>query len=590
MNFSRVFLILLLFKPLVAISQPIPVGSYYETQLRKHQLLGDSSISSSFMNRPLWIDPHENSDGANYNSVKSDNKTYIQGLNLKKFDFGLYDIEQHISYNEELPFGGNDGSAWAGKGINTRTLAGFYLTSRYATLTIRPEFSSSQNLDFAKPRFVADNLMQGLPTWSQEGYLFFENYLAESIDAPYRFGPDAFTTFDWGHTSFRLHHKELELGATSENLWWGPGLSYSLAMSNNAPGVPHLFLGSRSPLKLPGAKTGNMEFRWMIGFPETSKYHDFSWRVPVRPQFRTPTEPYQRQRLLNGLHIVYSPGFLPNLHISYTRFLQQYIEDGGIRFKDVTRVFLPFPKPDWDAVYSDFRKDQSFYEEYNTSSMMALRLVFPESNAEFFMEFYKESVHKDLRDFIMEPQHDRAYNVGAQKLTPIQSWLPIRYTRAYIEFTNLVPTRLDDTRPQTYIYTHQAVKQGHTHKGQLLGPAIGIGSDSQLFGFDLMGNNGFIGAHLQRIAVNDQFHYELNQRFIAGNGYKDYRNQWVQLNWGFRLEYDAGLMVLSANFTLMKHYNYGRYLDGKYREQVGLSDRDLNNFQSQFVVRYRFLK
>ncbi len=68
---------------------------------------------------------------------------------------------------------------------------------------------------------------------------------------PYRFGPDAYSDFDWGLSSARIHYKSIEAGISTEPLWWGPGVQYALMMSNNAGGFQHLFLGTRSPLQLP---------------------------------------------------------------------------------------------------------------------------------------------------------------------------------------------------------------------------------------------------------------------------------------------------------------------------------------------------
>src|SRR5690625_7055915 len=77
-------------------------------------------------------------------------------------------------------------------------------------------------------------------------------YIAEGIgvrsDAPFRFGPDPFTTFDWGNSYIRAHYKSIEAGLSTEPLWWGPMQRYPLIMSNNAPGVPHAFLGTRELL------------------------------------------------------------------------------------------------------------------------------------------------------------------------------------------------------------------------------------------------------------------------------------------------------------------------------------------------------
>ena len=39
-------------------------------------------------------------------------------------------------------------------------------------------------------------------------------------------------------------------GLSTENLWLGPGLRNSILLTNNAPGFPHLFLGTSKPVDI----------------------------------------------------------------------------------------------------------------------------------------------------------------------------------------------------------------------------------------------------------------------------------------------------------------------------------------------------
>src|SRR5699024_5581615 len=155
------------------------------------------------------------------------------------------------------------GAAWYGRGLNTEFKFGFYITSKYATITFRPDFIYTQNKYFKPPRYTP-HYPNGDIRWANPGKLP-QYRLANLIDLPFRFGPDYYTTFNLGLSSFRIHYKQIEAGFSTENLWWGPGVQYALAMSNNAAGLPHVFIGTRSPVSLP-LNIGDIEFRWIFGW------------------------------------------------------------------------------------------------------------------------------------------------------------------------------------------------------------------------------------------------------------------------------------------------------------------------------------
>ena len=42
-------------------------------------------------------------------------------------------------------------------------------------------------------------------------------------------------------STLAIHYKEIAVGISNENMWFGPGFHSSLSMSNNAPGYKHFF-------------------------------------------------------------------------------------------------------------------------------------------------------------------------------------------------------------------------------------------------------------------------------------------------------------------------------------------------------------
>lgn len=537
------------------LAQPVPISDIRDQQYRTLQLLSDSAIENSLSNRPLWMADYrklaegvQSTAGAWWAEPLEGPKTTF----FNYFDVGLFEPVLRNTYNSQLPYGENNGAAWYGKGLNTEFQGGFFLTSDYMTVTFRPHFIYTQNRDFAKPRFIPTN-RDGSPRYQA---------IFASIDMPYRFGPDSYSNFDLGHSSARIHYKSIEAGAGTEPLWWGPGVQYALMMSNNAAGVPHLFLGTREPLPL---GIGDFEFRWIWGWPRDSEYFSVN----------------DEQRFLNALNVSYTPSFVPNLTVGLTRAFHQYVPDDGLEASDFFEILQAFQK-----VKQEESDSRGLNDTKNQLASVYFRWVFPESNAEIYGEYFREDHNFDMRDFILEPDHDRAYTVGAQKIVE-SNW--IDFVKFNAEINSLVPNRVEEVRPQTYYYRHGIVRQGHTSRGQVLGAGIGPGSGSQFLGAEGYFNKGMLGLFIQRVEDNDYFHYEWNDTNAANPPVGDIYNHRINLNIGLNGAYKRSPLLLEGKLIWNKNYNYGRYDYGNRNidfETTGEDDKI--NIQLQLSIRYLF--
>ncbi|MEX0681607.1 MAG: hypothetical protein WD097_09520, partial [Balneolales bacterium] len=105
-------------------SQTIPVGDLREEQLRIQQLLNDS-LSTSFVNRPVWDSVYDRyMDAAVGEPGWWNRKLVNREYNLGRFNeygegftLGIYDPIFRTTTNSSLPFGQNNGAAWYGKGF-----------------------------------------------------------------------------------------------------------------------------------------------------------------------------------------------------------------------------------------------------------------------------------------------------------------------------------------------------------------------------------------------------------------------------------------------------------------------------------------
>lgn len=552
------FILMVLFSPYQIAAQTIPVGSLLDQQTTLQILLSDS-LSFSPVNRPFSADV--------YRTLFKQNNQYspwykrnlltseLSVGNMAKV--GLLPTFIQNTINSKFPYGENNQAAWYGRGNNFEIMAGFYFTSKFLTINLYPQIVYQENIDFLRPRFIpGDN--NGNIRYVAEG-------IHAQLDAPFRFGPDPFTTIDPGNSSIRLHYKKFETGLSTEPLWWGPAVRYPLVFSNNAAGIPHFFFSSREPVDIP--YFGDLQFRWIFGYPQESEYYDGVGEGNTR--------------FTNSINVAYRPFFYKNLTIGISRVYHLY-EEGGFSFSNVGLIFNPLSS----STLERSGDGNDTIQARNQTASFYLHLSLPEAKAEIYAELYREDHSYDARDFINQPHHNGAYLFGFQKI----SYIPwVDFLKTNVEFTNLTTSALEQVRPQTFIYTHSLIRQGHTNKGEVLGAAIGPGSNSQYLSIDAYKNNYKFGLFAQRWVDNDNFHFQRGSAALApSDEFGDYFRHRVNLNFGFNFLYGPGPFYLNGKFMWTKAFNYGRFNYGEF-EGVNVRNyehKDLINVQFQVGITY----
>lgn len=565
MSFKRLlfyflFLFYLSFSAKQLNAQIIPVGSLEDEQLRLQMLLSDS-VTFSSVNRPFshihyqeFKDQNVPVSGWWNRPVRGEEIEIASGMKM-----GLQAPFIQTTVNSRFPMGENNQAAWYGRGTTTEFMGGIYLRSDYLTINFHPHIIYQENLDFAHPEFTFRD---------SEGNL---RYVAEAIEArldlPFRFGPDPFTTIDPGNSSIRVHYNSLEVGVSTEPLWWGPANRYPLIMSNNSSGVPHAFIGTRSPLK--NRYMGNFQFKWMVGYPQQSEYYDGAGQNEIR--------------FLNSINFAYNLPFLDQLTLGVTRTYHIY-EDRGFDIRNALLIMDPLRRTRLVEVQGPDGERQ----RRNQMASAYMHLLLEDANAEIYGEIYREDHSFDFRDLFMQPLHNGGWMLGFQKLVFAPK---ADFYKVNLEFTNLTMDQLQQVRSQKYMYTHSQIRQGHTNRGQLLGAAIGPGSNSQFLSVDAYRNSTKYGFFIQRIARNDNFHFNTNPPDVSpSQDFGDYFRHWVDLNVGLNFLYGPGRYYLNAGLTWTKSFNYGRFnygdLDGI--NQINYEREDRTNVQFQVGMRYAF--
>jgi hypothetical protein len=548
-------------------AQIIPIDDIKEEQLRIQQLFHGSELSS-FSNRPVWDKIYRDymELGTEDYGIWSQTFSPLQYEFRSYFKVGIYKPNVLFTANSAVPYGENNEAAWYGKGFSSEFAGGFWLTSDYLTITFRPQVVSSQNLAFDIPRFVPeDNL--GNIRYVAEG-------IGNEIDMPFRFGPASFQKTSLGYSSIRVHFRNVEAGLSTEPMWWGANVKYPLIMSNNAAGMKHFFIGTRGPLKIP--YVGSFEFKYMGGFPEDSEYFDRE------------EDEYQQDRFMNAINLSYSPFFAPNLHLGLTRAIHTYMEQGVLTAQDYGLIFDPILVKNFIKTRGPF----DIAKPRNHLNSLYARWVWPESKMEIYGEFFRDDYAYDARDLLMEPRHNSGYAFGFQKLIMGQR---VNFYKMNVEFTNMTPGYLEEVRLQNYYYTDSQIPQGHTNEGQVLGAAIGPGSNSQFLGVDAYFDQGRIGAYVRRLADNNHFHYEYD-RFLDRpeefrQGYGDYWRNRTDFTLGLKGLYEFQNFLITANLSWTKLMNYGRYNYGEFGRGINIATyepMDKTNIQFQIGLSYLF--
>ena len=141
-------------------------------------------------------------------------------------------------------------------------MVGFRAAYRNIRLIVAPQFLTAANAPFPI-------VPSSTPTRSAFASPF--HFGIFSADLPLRFGDRRYTRIDPGETSLEFVAHGVAVGATSASLWWGPGIRNALVMSNNAPGIPQVFLRTARPLR---TRAGEIEAHWLLGALTESPFFD----------------------------------------------------------------------------------------------------------------------------------------------------------------------------------------------------------------------------------------------------------------------------------------------------------------------------
>lgn len=529
-------------------SQTLPLGllENVEDNFRRKQLLGTDSTGASFLLRPITLPSGSAFSKSLYQNGKGNIALYALPVVLQQ------------QYNTHHAYGMNDNSMVQAKGYQMMASAGIYAKIGPLSIQFRPEYVYAENKAFDGPEDnVAD--IAFLKPYAELVY--------NRIDNPTRFGNGAYSKFEWGQSSIRLNFDPISFGISTENLWWGPGVRNSLLMSNNATGFKHLTLNTTRPVDI---YIGKIEAQLIGGRLDQSGV-----AIPSNKLFTNKPNDW---RYLSGISFNYQPKWVPGLYLGFNRTFMVYRKSMGNSLADYIPIFNKISKdnyydPETTVDVEDNAKRDQYFSAF-------AKWVMPEAKAEIYLEYGRNDHAYNLRDYIVEPDHSRAYIAGFRKLVPLNKIN--EYIQVGVEFTQLEAPRIDVVRVGPVWYSHHQVLAGYTNRGQVLGAGIGPGSNMQSLNINWVKELKNIGFGLERIVNNNDFFYN------AGAPISDVRRHWVDYAFTGKFAWDFKRIILNSELTYVRSLNYQWRLKDEGGFYWDWPKQDVNNVHFKVGLMYRW--
>ena len=363
------------------------------------------------------------------------------------------------TWNSQYPSGGNDGLLAAGRGFSTQVRAGVAGRWGVVSAALAPEVAWQQNRWF-----------ETVPTGKPGDLALQSPWYGDNLDVPQRFGNGPFARAGLGQSYLRVDAFGAAAGVSTENLWLGPGLRNGILLTNNAPGFPHLFLGTARPVDI---YVGSLEVLAVWGPLERSRH------VPA------PGHPW-----FSALALTYQPRWIPGLYLGAARSFVQ--SPAMFRRRDGLAILVGWP----GGILT-----RGNFPDDNQAVSGWFRWVMPEAGFELYGEWARDDAALNFGALVRDPDWTQGWVWGFQKLLRAGD----RLVRVHVE-----ATRLHNFRPNGgwSWYVHGAGVDS-TNAGQLLGAAAGPGGDSQRLAVDLLTAGGRVGGFVERSARNEEAYWSV---------------------------------------------------------------------------------
>jgi hypothetical protein len=459
----------------------------------------------------------------------------LDSVEIKKSvdSFSIYPIYSTFKIDGSRPHVGGEFGMIPSRGFQNFLSTGFQYKISILNIQFQPEFVSSQNLNFS-----------GFPSNLPVDVFGARYSYWNAGDNPERFGKSVYTKFYWGQSNISVQFGAFELGAGTKNYWWGPGQWNSLIFSNNAPGFPNISFNTLKPAK---TFLGYFESQILIGKLNSSG------EVPIQNTelntlYFTPLK--ADWRYLNAFLISYNPKWIPSLSIGFNRTYQYYNSERPKDLKGWLPVLEPLAK---DNLF--LNGNSGIYDDRKQSQQISIfgRYIAKKAKAEIYFQFGRRDHALNWREFILNPEHARAYQFGFIKLTKIPIGAKLIQFRGEITHQKESVNRYlrYDLNGGLSWHTHSQVR-GFTNYGQAMGVGIGTGSNVQTLEISMVEDWKKWGLLFERLENNQDFYYR-------AFGQQKERKPWIDWSTVFIWNTSYKDLFISARLqgTYARNYQWG---------------------------------
>ncbi|WP_186758644.1 capsule assembly Wzi family protein [Echinicola salinicaeni] len=535
----------------------------FEEALRRKQLTGELDSSFSFSLRPIQTDQFFNESIYNdFDNLISGNEVINGTGNGNKVFLRPFPIINTTAYNSGRPYGWGNGPMIPNVGFQNKLSGGIAAKFHFINLQLMPEWVWAQN-----------NSFNGFSNSFDDPIIDAKFHYWNHGDNPERFGEKSYSKLIPGQSKITLSYGAFEIGASTENIWWGPGQFNALIFSNNAQGFPHLTLNTTKPAK---TFLGSFEGQIIMGRLEPSGYAPSHWKELNQQYFNPLSEDW---RYLNGMSISYQPKWVSGLFLGLNRTFQQYSEDKTNSFGDWFPIFEGFTK---SKLFSNGNSVDYDGKRQDQQVSVFGRYLFKKAKAELYFEYGRRDHAYTAREFVMNPEHARAYLLGFNKLFELPSSNKLLQLRAemtqqqesvnkYIRYTSILASN------NTSWHAHYQVR-GFTNFGESMGVGIGnAGSNVQTIEVSLIDQLNKFGIVLERLANHQDF-------YLRGFGRLPEHQPWVDLSLGFLFDYQWDRFMLSSRLQFINGMNYQWQLDENSTEEFPVGKDQFSVFGQAHLI------
>ncbi len=426
----------------------------------------------------------------------------------------LLPITFTTQYNSHHPYGYNDASFIPAAGLQSQLTFGANVKVGPVKLQLQPELICAANPSY--------------PVNGGYGYTSCKPY----------------TKLYGGQSTLSVSASAFSVGVSTANKWWGPGVTNALIMSNNAPGFANIFIKTHKPAKTP---IGNFEFELVGGRLEsdsTLPYENF--HLKPNPNLRN------SWRYLNAYIFSYNPKWLKGIYFGLIRSIQRYGPDVVNSSGNFSNKYLSI------LTKTLQRKNDLGDDSLKTDQVASffVRIVFPKSKSELYVEYGKNDYGERTRDYLMAPTHSVAHIVGFKKIVSLNK---NRYLSLGIEFTQMSQSPDAILRSAGNWYVHSPISQGYTNYNQIMGVGSGFGANKQIVMCTWVSGNNRIGVFIEKTNRDPE------NRSIF----------WTDMAYGITPQYTLHNFTLAAQLVFIASKNY-----------MWENKNNLSNFHAKLAITY----